>query len=85
MTFLMLLDAEALVIVREANQRHISEVLDRFHSLYSTRLKFSLFAIKDHSEELGTADALREATNRNMIKVLLLKYHITQNVVVAVV
>ena len=63
--------AEALVIVREAHQRHMSEALDRFHSSYGIRLKFTLFPIKDQSaEELGTADALREAASRNMIKVL---------------
>lgn len=57
------------MIVREVNQRHISEALDRFHSNYGIRLKFTLFAIKDQSEEMGTADALREAAARNMIKV----------------
>ena len=62
---------EALVIVREANQRRISETLERFHAMYSTRLKFSLFPIKDQNDEMGTADALREAANKNMIKVIM--------------
>ena len=57
------------MIVREANHRQISEVLERFHTNYGIRLKFTLFSIKDQSDEMGTADALREAAMRNMIKV----------------
>lgn len=57
------------MIVREVNLRHISETLERFHANYGIRLKFTLFPIKDQSEEMGTADALREAASRNMIKV----------------
>ena len=60
---------EALVIVREVHHRQISEVLDRFDSTYGIRLKFSYYSIKDGSEEIGTADALREVATRSMIKV----------------
>jgi hypothetical protein len=61
--------AEALVIVREGHHRQISEVLERFDSTYGIRLKFSYYSIKDGSEDIGTADALREAATRNLIKV----------------
>ena len=57
------------MIVREAHHRQISEVLDRFDSTYGIRLKFSYYSIKDGSEDIGTADALREAASRNLIKV----------------
>ena len=60
---------EALVIVREAHHRQISEVLERFDSTYGMRLKFSYYSIKDDSDDIGTADALREAAARNLIKV----------------
>ena len=60
---------EALVIVREAHHRQISEVLERFDSTYGMRLKFSYYSIKDGSEDIGTADALRDAATRNLIKV----------------
>ena len=59
------------MIVREAHHRQISEVLDRFDSTYGVRLKFSYYSIKDTSEDIGTADALREAATRNLIKVEL--------------
>lgn len=59
------------MIVREANQRRISETLERFHAMYNTRLKFGVFPIKDQNDEMGTADALREAANKNMIKVVM--------------
>ena len=57
------------MIVREAHHRQISEVLDRFDSTYGIRLNFSYYSIKDTTEDIGTADALREAAARNLIKV----------------
>lgn len=56
-------------MVRESHHREISEVLDRFDSTYNIRLKFSYYSVKDGSEDIGTADALREAATRNLIKV----------------
>lgn len=59
--------SEALVIVRESQQRVISDVLTSFQTSHGVHLRFTLSAVPDQ-EDLGTADALRLA--RNKIKVL---------------